>query len=30
MLDLHFDVKFDEESDGDGPDLYLDPLYGPY
>ena len=33
-LDLHFDVKFDGESDGDGPDSqkpYLDrPLNGPY
>ena len=32
-LDLDFDVKFDGESDGDGPDSskpYLDPLNGPY
>ena len=31
-LDLHFHVKFDGESDGDGPDSqkpYLDPLNGP-
>ena len=31
-LDLHFYVKFDGESDGDGPDSqepYLDPLNGP-
>ena len=32
-LDLHFDVKFDGECDGDGPESskpYLDPLNGPY
>ena len=32
-LDLHLNVKFDGESDGDGPDSqkpYLDPLNGPY
>ena len=32
-LDLHFDVKFDGECDGDGPEFkkpYLDPLNGPY
>ena len=32
-LDLHFNVKFDGESDGDGPDSskpYLDILNGPY
>ena len=32
-LDLHFDVKCDDESDGDGPESkkpYLDPLNGPY
>ena len=32
-LDLHFFVKFDGESNGDGPESlkpYLDPLNGPY
>ena len=32
-LDLHIDVKFDGERDGDGPDSlkpHLDPLNGPY
>ena len=32
-LDLHFDVKFNSESDGGSPKAqkpYLDPLYGPY
>ena len=32
-LDLHSEVKFDNKSDGDGPDCekpYLDPLNGPY
>ena len=32
-LDLHFNVKFYGESDGDGPDSskpYLDPLNGAY
>ena len=32
-LDLGFDVKFDDKSDGDGPGSkkpYLDPLNGPY
>ena len=31
-LDLHFNVKFDDECDGDGPESlkpYLDPLNGP-
>ena len=33
LLNKCLDVKFDNESDGDGPEAqqpYLDPLHGPY